>query len=297
MSIKHLGGCPRILCFLRLPRQTGHRVFPGTAFRRPSPFVYQQPLSLIHSFEPRTRFIAPTRHHFSASSLTSCQRLFLFTGQCRSRAWTFTHGFSIADKVGAFMHPSLCAAHGRSMASRSGQVVLSSPSSLQGHSDFPCARNAPLAGFTQLETRLPPLKFGGNAGISGPISHPLSLHAADLTPGPRLVLLPSASQPAMAFPYNVEGRRVAPIARGSSLPQALPAITACAHFTRLHHSSSYYGLQVWPAPRTGSDHPVWPGSPSRCRVGASSAQVLPLKRALCLHTQKGNWRDELLSVH
>ena len=78
--------------------------------------------------------------------------------------------------------------------------MLSSPSSLQGHSDFPYARNAPLAGVTQLEARLPPLKYGGNAGTSGPISHPLSLHAADLTPGPRLVLLPFASQPAMAFP-------------------------------------------------------------------------------------------------
>jgi len=33
------------------------------------------------------------------------------------------------------------------------------------------------------------------------------------------------------------------------------------------------------------------------RVGASSAQVLPLKRAPSLHTQKGYWYDELLSVH
>jgi hypothetical protein len=35
------------------------------------------------------------------------------------------------------MHPSLLPKHGRSMAPRSGQVVLSCPSSLQGHSDFP----------------------------------------------------------------------------------------------------------------------------------------------------------------
>jgi hypothetical protein len=87
--------------------------------------------------------------------------------------------------------------------------MLFRPSSLQGRSDFPCARNAPLAGVTQLEARLPPVEPGGNAGISGPLSRHLSLHAADLTPGPRLVQMPFASQPAMAFPTNVEGRRVA----------------------------------------------------------------------------------------
>ncbi len=107
------------------------------------------------------------------------------------------------------MHPSLLSERGRSMASRSGQVLLSCPSSLQGHSDFPYARNAPLAGVTQLEARLLPSEYGRNVGSSGPISRHLSLHAADLTPGPRMVLVPFASHPAMAFPINVEGRRVA----------------------------------------------------------------------------------------
>ena len=117
--------------------------------------------------------------------------------------------------------------------------MLSSPSSLQGHSDFPCARNGPLAGFTQLEARLPPLKFGGKAGISGPISRLLSPHAADLTPGSRWVHLSFASQPAMAFPLTVEGRRVAPISRGLSPTQALPAITACAQLTSTMNSFQF----------------------------------------------------------
>jgi hypothetical protein len=37
----------------------------------------------------------------------------------------------------ALMHPSSQHKHGRSMALRSGQGLLSCPSSLQGHSDFP----------------------------------------------------------------------------------------------------------------------------------------------------------------
>jgi hypothetical protein len=87
--------------------------------------------------------------------------------------------------------------------------MLFRPSSLQGRSDFPYAPNAPLAGVTQLEARLPPAESDRNAGISGPISRHLSLHAADLTPGPRPVHMPFASRSAMAFPNNVEGRRVA----------------------------------------------------------------------------------------
>lgn len=94
------------------------------------------------------------------------------------------------------------------MALRSEQVLLSCPSSLQGHSDFPSARNACLAGFTQLGLRLPPSDHDGSRGISGPISRSLSLHAVDLTPGPPPVRLPFASRWTLAFPHNVQGRRV-----------------------------------------------------------------------------------------
>jgi hypothetical protein len=151
----------------------------------------------------------PVRRCFSASRFSSGRRLFRFTGQFRSRAWTFTRVHSIADVAGAFTHPSLFAKHGRSTASRSGRLMLFRPSSLQGRSDFPYAPNAPLAGVTQLEAPLPPVETDGNAGISGPLSRYLSPHAAVLTPGPRSVQMPFASRSAMAFPLNVEGRRVA----------------------------------------------------------------------------------------
>ena len=184
------------------------------------------------------------------------------------------------------MHPSLCAKHGRSTALRSGRLMLFRPSSLQGRSDFPCARNAPLAGFTQLETRLPPVEAGGNAGTSGPLSRHLSLHAADLTPGPRVVHLPVTSHPAMAFPLSVEGRRVARTTR--FIPQ-----TGSPSYTRL---PSRYGAASFVfvlRPATLASTPDWVRRPmrrSRCIVGASSAQSLPTKRAPSLHAHKGNWR-------
>ena len=94
------------------------------------------------------------------------------------------------------------------MALRSKQVILSCPSSLQGHSDFLSVRNACLASFIQLGRRLPPPDRGGNVRISGPISRSLSLHAADLTPGPPPVHAPFSSRRTLAFPPNVRGRRV-----------------------------------------------------------------------------------------
>ena len=153
----------------------------------------------------------PVRLCFSASSLASCRRLFRFLGQFRSGAWAVLHVHSTVPTPGrrAFMHPSPFAKHDRSTALRSGRFVLFRPSSLQGRSDFPYARNAPLAGVAQLEAPLPPVETDGNAGISGPLSRYLSPHAAVLTPGPRSVQMPFASRTAMAFPLNVEGRRVA----------------------------------------------------------------------------------------
>ena len=49
MSIKYLGKIHSSICFLKSPLQTGHRVFPGTAFRLPSPCAYQHPLSMKYS--------------------------------------------------------------------------------------------------------------------------------------------------------------------------------------------------------------------------------------------------------
>ena len=99
---------------------------------------------------------------------------------------------------------------GRSMALRSEQVVLSCPSSLQGHSDFPSARNACLAGFIQLGLRLSPSDHGERPEDLRSDLRSLSPHAVDLTPGPPPVHLPFSSRRALAFPPNVRGRRVAP---------------------------------------------------------------------------------------
>ena len=153
----------------------------------------------------------PVRLCFSASSLSSCRRLLRFLGQFRSGAWAVLHVHSTVPTLGrrAFMHPSPFAKHDRSTALRSGRLMLFRPSSLQGRSDFPCAHSALLAGVTQLEARLPPVETDGNAGISGPLSRYLSPHAAVLTPGPQSVQMPFATRSALAFPLNVEGRRVA----------------------------------------------------------------------------------------
>ena len=166
MSIKYLGKIRAYICFLKPPHQTGHRVFPGTAFRRPSPSAYQQPLSLIHRLGPLTRSYVPARLCFSASSLSSCRRLFRFLGQFRSGAWAILHVHSTVPTPGrrAFMHPSPFAKRDRSTALRSGRLMLFRPSSLQGRSDFPYIRNALLTGITSLKARLPPLETEGTRG-------------------------------------------------------------------------------------------------------------------------------------
>ena len=136
------------------------------------------------------------------------------------------------------------------MALRSGQVLLSCPSSLQGHSDFPSARNACLAGFIQLGLRLSPSDHGESRRISGPISvhfpcMPLTL--------PRVLhrcscpFLPGGHWPSP----KTYGVGEYPAFAGLSLTRALPVTSARSELTRLHRSSSYYGLLVWPAPRTG----------------------------------------------
>ena len=183
------------------------------------------------------------------------------------------------------MHPSSQIKRGRSMAPRSRQVMLSCPSSLQGHSDFPTPVTPILPaspsligayrGQSPAETLgsqvLPPLSFtachwpypGSPAG-----AHALFFPAgSDLLP----VLIGSACIPAL---------------RGLSLTRTLPAIAVRDFFTRLHHSlyATACGFG-WP-PWLGTTHT--PCEPSRDHVGASSARVLPHEPALCLHIRKGN---------
>jgi hypothetical protein len=171
------------------------------------------------------------------------------------------------------------------MAPRSVQVMLSCPSSLQGHSDFP----TPVARILPVS---PDLKRAYHARrvveTLGPqVLPPLSFTACrwpypGSPSGAFALCFPDGSG---LLPIN-RGSACIPALRGLSLNRTLPAITVQSSFTRLHHSlyATAYGF---------GRHP-WLGKtrisrePSRHRVRASSARVLPHEPALCLHIQKGN---------
>ena len=94
------------------------------------------------------------------------------------------------------------------MASRSDQVMLSWPSSLQGHSDFPMPLTAPYGVY-------PACVLLTTAGIQWEHrdlrsnTRTLSPHATGLTPGPPQALSPFTSLRTMAFSIDVEDRRIA----------------------------------------------------------------------------------------
>jgi hypothetical protein len=70
----------------------------------------------------------------------------------------------------ALMNPSSQIKHDRSMAPRSRQVMLSCPSSLPGHSDFPTPVTPILPISPPLDRCLPRVDSRGDARISGPTS-------------------------------------------------------------------------------------------------------------------------------
>ena len=163
--------------------------------------------------------------------------------------------------------------------------MLSYPSSLPGHSDFPYAHNTSLASFTQLESHLLPLEFSRNGGISSPTS--IIFHRMPLA-------LPRVPVRCL-FPFFPDSSGFLPNTRGSacitanrclSLNRTLSAIPVRSHLTKLHHSlyatACGFGRHPWPSTAHISH------GHSRYRVGASSARVLPHEPALCLHIQKGN---------
>jgi len=115
----------------------------------------------------------------------------------------------------------------------------------------------------------------------------LSPHADDLTPGPRSVLLPFSSRPTSAFPTNVKGRRVSRTTR--FIPQ-----TGSPSYVRLLSSHEAASFVFVLRPVGLASTPDWVRRTlrlSRHIVGASSAEMLPSKRAPSLHARKGNWRD------
>ena len=105
------------------------------------------------------------------------------------------------------MLPSLQIKRGRSMAPRSRQVMLSCPSSLQSHSDFP----TPITPLLPVSSGLTGAYHRRNSvetlGSQVP-HHYLSPHAIGYTPGPLQVLIPFTSLQTLAFSNYKEDRRV-----------------------------------------------------------------------------------------
>lgn len=121
----------------------------------------------------------------------------------------------------------------------------------------------------------------------------LSPHAAVLTPGPRSLRVPTASRSALAFAQNVGARRVS--GHGPVYPRSptLPAIPvggelsrSCNVHVKLRPAASV-GPTDWVSPQ-GSSTSETRAAIQGCRVGASSADVLPHQRALYLFSQVGN---------
>jgi len=121
------------------------------------------------------------------------------------------------------------------MASRSGQVMLSWPSSLQGHSDFPMPLTAPY-GFHTACVLLTTAGIQWEHWDLRSNTRTLSPHATGLTPGSPQVQMPFASLRTMAFSINVEDRRISCLNAGLSRIRTLPAIPVLTELTRLHHS-------------------------------------------------------------
>ena len=169
------------------------------------------------------------------------------------------------------------------MAPRSGQVMLSCPSSLQGHSDFPTSVTPVLSVSSNLSGAYRSRSSAETLGSQVPHRY-LSPHAIGLTPGPMQVLMPFTSLHALAFSLYVKDRRVSPagfIPHPDSPNYYRPGtIYEAAPF------ASCYGLRFWPAPLVGYDPLLC--EPSRYRVRASSARMLPCEPAPCLHIHKGN---------
>ena len=150
----------------------------------------------------------------------------------------------------ALMHPSSQHKHGRSMALRSGQGLLSYPSSLQGHSDFPTSVTSLLPVSPDLRAAYRVRSF---AETLGPQALPPLSFTACHWPYPGS----PAGARALCFPA---GTGLLPTKRGSA------PIPAAAGFIPHPDSPSYYhpaqrhvatpfalccGLRFWQAPLAG----------------------------------------------
>jgi len=184
------------------------------------------------------------------------------------------------------MHPFTASKRGRSRAARSGRVMLSRPSSLQGPSDIPPPVAWLLPGSADLSRAYRRRRTAGTVGlqVQGSVFSlrmPLALPRV-----PDRCVSPFASLPALAFPITVVGRRVARLLGFVPLPDSL-SNTRPGLSDEAAPFALCYGLRIWLAPRAEYDSRHQRRLPSRHLVGASSAALLPERPAPSLHTQKG----------
>jgi hypothetical protein len=192
------------------------------------------------------------------------------------------------------MHPFNADKRGRSRAARSGRVVLSRPSSLQGPSDIPppVARFLPVS--SDLRRAYRRRRTAGTVGlqVQGSVfclRMPLAL--------PRVLCrcaCPFASLQTLAFPKTVVGRRVSRllgfIPQPDSLSNIRPVLSdEAAPFTLC------YGLRIWRAPRAEYDFRHIDGR----HRGTMSGQVQPLCYQVdpppAYTPKKGNWCGNLIA--
>jgi hypothetical protein len=121
------------------------------------------------------------------------------------------------------------------MAPRSGQVMLSCLSSLQGHSDFP----TPVARILPVSSDLERAYHARSSveTLGSQVLPPLSFTACrwpypGSPPGASTLSFPDGSG---LLPIN-RGSACIPAQRDLSLNRTLPAITVQSSFTKLHHS-------------------------------------------------------------
>jgi len=148
------------------------------------------------------------------------------------------------------MHPSSRIKRGRSVALRSGQVILSYPSSLQGHSDFP----TPITPILPVSPDLiAAYRRRSPAETLGPQVLPPSSFTACRWPypgfpaGARALYFPAGSG---LLPYG-RGSAYIPALRGLSLTRTLPAIAVRVSSHEAAPFTSCYGLRFWLAPLAG----------------------------------------------
>jgi len=109
----------------------------------------------------------------------------------------------------------------------------------------------------------------------------LSPHAVGLTPGPHQVLMPFFFPDDSGLLLIIRGSACIPPQTDLSLNQTLPAMPVRSPFTRLHHSLYATACGFGKHPWLGKTRTTC--EPSRYRVGASSARVLPHEPAPSLH--------------